>query len=94
MLEPIIALSVFLTFRVQSEAAAPIIYRVIEIQSSAPTINYRQLKSSTRIDFKGTDLLAEAKGSAEVKIKAGATEIDAEFKNLPAATLFGPECLT
>jgi outer membrane protein OmpA-like peptidoglycan-associated protein len=70
------------------------LYKVTIVQSSAQAINYRYLKSSTMIDFKGTVLLAGAKGSAEVKSRAGATEIAAEFENLPAATQFGPEYLT
>src|SRR5277367_676165 len=77
--------------------AAPLsvpLYKVTVVQSSAQAINYRYLKSSTMIDFKGTVLLAEAKGYAEVKSKAGATQIDAEFENLPAANKFGPEYLT
>lgn len=70
------------------------LYKVTVVQNSAKAINYRYLKSSTKIDFKGTVLLAAAKGSATIKSKAGATEIDAEFENLPAATQFGPEYLT
>jgi len=77
--------------------AAPVsvpLYKVTVVQNSAKAINYRYMKSSTMIDFKGTVLLANAKGSAEIKSKAGATEIDAEFENLPTATQFGPEYLT
>jgi len=74
-------------------ASVPL-YKVTVVQNSAKAINYRYLKSSTMIDFKGTVLLADAKGSAEIKSKAGATNIDAEFQNLPAATQFGAEYLT
>ena len=80
-------------YAVGPEGSVPL-YRVTVVQNSAKAINYRYLKSSTMIDFKGTVLLADAKGSAEIKSKAGATEIDAEFENLPAATQFGPEYLT
>jgi len=78
---------------VPGPASVPL-YQVTVVQNSAKAINYRYLKSSTMIDFKGTVLLADAKGSAEIKSKAGATEIDAEFENLPGATQFGPEYLT
>src|SRR5580692_2955263 len=74
-------------------ASVPL-YQVTVVQNSAKAINYRYLKSSTMIDFKGTVLLADAKGTAEIKSKAGATDIDAQFENLPAATQFGPEYLT
>ncbi len=77
----------------QSPASVPL-YQVTVVQSSAKAINYRYLKSSTMIDFKGTVLLAGAKGEAEVKSKAGATEIEATFENLPAASQFGAEYLT
>ncbi len=70
------------------------LYRVTVVQSSAKAINYRYLKSSTRIDFRGTVLLAQARGGAEVKSKAGATEIDAEFEGLTSASQFGSEYLT
>jgi outer membrane protein OmpA-like peptidoglycan-associated protein len=70
------------------------LYKVTVVQSSAQAINYQYMKSSTMIDFKGTVLLAEAKGSAEVRSKASTTDIQAEFENLPAATQFGPEYLT
>src|ERR1700759_1507543 len=79
---------------IQAEPTPVPLYKVTVVQNSAKAINYRYLKSSTMIDFKGTVLLANAKGSAEIKSKAGATDIDAQFENLPAATQFGPEYLT
>src|ERR1700687_3036438 len=80
--------------QIQAAPASVPLYKVTVVQNSAKAINYRYLKSSTKIDFKGTVLLADAKGSAEIKSKAGATEIEAQFENLPAATQFGPEYLT
>jgi outer membrane protein OmpA-like peptidoglycan-associated protein len=83
-----------LLIQIQAAPTSVPLYKVTVVQNSAKAINYRYLKSSTMIDFKGTVLLADAKGSAEIKSKAGATDIDAEFENLPAATQFGPEYLT
>src|ERR1700690_3625495 len=80
--------------QVQAAPTSVPLYKATVVQNSAKAINYRYLKSSTMIDFKGTVLLADAKGSAEIKSKAGATDIDAEFENLPSATQFGPEYLT
>src|SRR5579862_3729454 len=80
--------------QIQAAPASVPVYKVTVVQNSAKAINYRYLKSSTMIDFKGTVLLANAKGSAEIKSKAGNTNIDAEFENLPEATQFGPEYLT
>lgn len=70
------------------------LYRVTVVQNSAKAINYRYLKGSTKIDFKGTVLLAQASGVATVKSKAGATEIDASFEGISAASQFGGEYLT
>ena len=89
-----IAISALLVNPLYATPASVPLYKVTVVQNSAQAINYRYLKSSTMIDFKGTVLMADAKGSAEIKSKAGATEIDAEFENLPAATKFGPEYLT
>ena len=89
----VFALCPTLVLQVQAAASVPL-YKVTVVQNSAKAINYRYLKSSTMIDFKGTVLLANAKGSAEIKSKAGATEIDAQFENLTSATQFGPEYLT
>src|SRR5579859_6676537 len=90
----VFAVCVTLLMPVYADPLSVPLYKVTVVQNSATAINYRYLKSSTMIDFKGTILLADAKGSAEIKSKAGATEIDANFENLPAATQFGPEYLT
>jgi outer membrane protein OmpA-like peptidoglycan-associated protein len=82
-----------ITVQAAPNASVPL-YKVTVVQSSAKAINYRYLKSSTMIGFKGTVLLAAASGEAEVKSKAGATEIDATFDHLSAASQFGPEYLT
>jgi outer membrane protein OmpA-like peptidoglycan-associated protein len=74
-------------------AAAPP-YQVTVVQSSAQAINYRNLKGSVDIEFKGTVLLPAAKGSASVRNRAGATEIKARFENLTAPSQFGTEYYT
>jgi outer membrane protein OmpA-like peptidoglycan-associated protein len=83
-----------LLIQVQAAPVSVPLYKVTVVQNSARAINYRYLKSSTMIDFKGTVLLSSAKGEAEVKSKGGATEIDATFENLTPASQFGPEYLT
>ncbi len=74
-------------------ASVPL-YRVTVVQGSAKAINYRNLKSSTKIDLKGTILLPAASGMATVKNKDGALQIIAKVKNLPPASTFGGEFLT
>ena len=64
------------------------------VQGTAQAINYRLLKSSTRIDFQGTGLLPAGKGVAKIKNKDGITLIKAKFENLPAPSAFGEANLT
>jgi outer membrane protein OmpA-like peptidoglycan-associated protein len=70
------------------------LYRVTVVQGSAKAINYRNLKSSTKINLMGTVLVRNASGEAVVKSKNGTIEIAATFKNLPPAATFGGEFLT
>jgi outer membrane protein OmpA-like peptidoglycan-associated protein len=77
-----------------AEAVAAPLYRVAVVQAAAKAINYRNLKGSVDIDFKGTVLLPDAAGVASVKNRAGVTEIRAKFEKLTAATQFGAEYMT
>jgi len=70
------------------------LYSVTVIQSSAKAINYRYMKSSTKIDFKGTVLAPAAKGEAKVSSEAATAEIKAEFEGLGDPGQYGPEYLT
>jgi outer membrane protein OmpA-like peptidoglycan-associated protein len=79
---------------IAAPAVVPPLYQVTVVQTPAKAINYRNMKGSAEIDFKGTVLLPAAKGEATVKNKAGVTDIKAEFENLSAPTQFGPEYLT
>ena len=64
------------------------------VQRTTKAINYRHHSGSTKIDFRGTALLPDARGEAKVESKQGYIEIDADFDNLQGATRFGPEYLT
>jgi outer membrane protein OmpA-like peptidoglycan-associated protein len=57
-------------------------------------INYNHRSGSTKIDFRGTALLPEARGEATVESKQGVIKIDARMEKLQPATNFGPEYLT
>jgi outer membrane protein OmpA-like peptidoglycan-associated protein len=70
------------------------IYRITVVARTTKAINYRHRSSGTRINFQGTSLLPEARGSAEVASKQGAIHIDSEFQGLQPASKFGPEYLT
>ena len=59
-----------------------------------PIRRTRHRSGATKIDFRGTDLLAGAKGEAKVESKQGYIEIEVEFDNLRPANLQGAEYLT
>src|SRR5215831_5044085 len=64
------------------------------VERTTKAINYRHHSGSTKIDFRGTALLPDARGEAKVESKQGRIEIDADFDNLQGASRFGLEYLT
>jgi outer membrane protein OmpA-like peptidoglycan-associated protein len=64
------------------------------VERTTKAINYRIRSGATKIDFKGTPLLPQARGEAKVESKQGYIEIEVEFDDLQPATRFGPEFLT
>jgi len=76
-----------------TKSPAPI-YKVTVVERTTKAINYRYRSGPTQIDFRGTVLLPQGKGSATVESKQGRTEIDAQFEKLSAPVRFGREYLT
>jgi outer membrane protein OmpA-like peptidoglycan-associated protein len=70
------------------------IYRVNVVARTMKAINYHHRSGATKIDFLGTALLPKAHGEAKVESKQGYIEIEVEFRELQAATAYGPEYLT
>ena len=70
------------------------IYRVTVVARTTKAINYHHRSGSTRIGFRGTALMPEARGEAKVESKQGVIKIDAEMEKLGPATQFGHEYLT
>lgn len=70
------------------------LYRVVVVQGSAKAINYRDLKSSTKIDLKGTVLCSTASGRASVETEHGGIQVAVKVRDLPPASTFGGEFLT
>jgi outer membrane protein OmpA-like peptidoglycan-associated protein len=68
-------------------------YRLTLTERTVKAINY-QHRGSTRIDFRGTELLPGSRGGATVGSKRGYIAIDAEFDGLQPATQNGAEYLT
>jgi outer membrane protein OmpA-like peptidoglycan-associated protein len=75
-------------------AGAMPIYRITVVERTTKAINYNHRSGSTKIDFRGTALLPEARGEAAVESKQGVIKIDARMERLQPATKFGPEYLT
>ncbi len=70
------------------------VYKVTVVARTTDAINYRHHSGSTKIDFRGTPLLPEARGEAAVESRTGRLDIDSHFERLESATKYGPEYLT
>jgi len=75
-------------------AGAVPIYRVTVTARTAKAINYQHRSGATKIDFRGTELLPNARGEAKVESKQGYIEIEVEFDALQPANKQGSEYLT
>src|SRR4051812_29104889 len=61
---------------------------------SIQAIGYPVGGGGTRVDLKGTGLIAQADGEARVEAKPGVTTVQAEVTGLTQATQLGAEFLT
>jgi outer membrane protein OmpA-like peptidoglycan-associated protein len=57
-------------------------------------VNYHHRQGTTKIDFRGTALMPDARGEADVSPNDGATRINLHFDHLSNPVQFGPEYLT
>jgi len=81
--------------QVQRDGTNPIYKITINVvERTTKAINYRNRSGATKVDFRGTPLLPEARGEAKVEGKQGYIEVEVEFDDLQGATRFGPEYLT
>src|SRR5271155_3887001 len=78
---------------IEAGDTAPI-YRITVVARTTKAINYNHRSGSTRIGFRGTALMPDARGEAKVESKQGVIKIDAEMEKLGPATQFGREYLT
>jgi outer membrane protein OmpA-like peptidoglycan-associated protein len=77
----------------QNKGGIPV-YKITVVGRDIPAINYFHHSGWTKIGFRGTSLLPEAKGSAQVNSESGRTVIKAHFEGLGPANGFGVEYLT
>jgi len=77
----------------QSTNSVPV-YRVTVVARTIKAINYRHRSGPTKVEFRGTGLMPDARGTAKVQSQRGAVHVDAELRHLQPASKFGPEYLT
>jgi outer membrane protein OmpA-like peptidoglycan-associated protein len=76
-----------------AEAPAPV-FRVTVVSRTIKAINYHHRSGTTRIDFRGTELMPKAKGEARVESQPGSTRVQTHLDHMSPANQFGPEYLT
>ncbi|MBK9169546.1 MAG: hypothetical protein IPM24_19075 [Bryobacterales bacterium] len=70
------------------------LYRVNVIDSSTMAVNYSARGTASKVAFRGTVLLRDAKGEARVRNRQGAIEVDARIEGLEPPGRFGEQYLT
>ncbi len=70
------------------------IYKLNVVSRTVRAINYHHRQGFTSIDFRGTELMPRAEGSARVESNIGSTKIEADFRQMRPAQEFGSEFLT
>jgi outer membrane protein OmpA-like peptidoglycan-associated protein len=69
-------------------------FRVNVVSRTTPAVNYGHRGGSTKINFRGTELMPDAQGAATVQSKRGDTKVVVELRDLQKTTSFGNEYLT
>jgi outer membrane protein OmpA-like peptidoglycan-associated protein len=77
----------------QSQETMPV-FKVAVVSRTTRAVSYRHRSGSTKVGFRGTDLMTGATGEARVESQKGALQIQADFAGLNRPTSFGTEYLT
>jgi outer membrane protein OmpA-like peptidoglycan-associated protein len=70
------------------------IFKVEVVSRNIEAVSYRNHSGWTKIDFQGTSLAPQSKGTADINSRLGHMEVKVDIKDLPAARNFGPLFLT
>jgi len=70
------------------------IFRVTVVSRTTKAINYHHRTGTTPIDFRGTELMPSARGTARVDSQMGSTKIETNLEHMGPASQFGPEYMT
>jgi outer membrane protein OmpA-like peptidoglycan-associated protein len=76
-----------------ADQTAPFV-QVTVVSRTIPAVNYAHHGGATRVDFRGTELLRDARGEARVNSRPGATTLDVRLQSMTPAHQFGAEYLT
>ncbi len=90
----VLALATMAVAQTQSSVSSNFPTTVATVSRTTKAVHYRLQGGTTKVDFRGTDLLQRASGEAKVEGKKTNFEIDAKFQGLEDATKFGLEFLT
>jgi outer membrane protein OmpA-like peptidoglycan-associated protein len=70
------------------------IFRVTVVSRTTKAINYQHRNGTTKIDFRGTELMPSAKGDASVDSRLGSTKVSTHLDHMTPASQFGSEYMT
>jgi outer membrane protein OmpA-like peptidoglycan-associated protein len=70
------------------------IFRVTVVSRTTKAINYHHRTGSTRVDFRGTELMPTARGEARVESQMGSTKIETRLDKMTPPAQYGPEYMT
>jgi outer membrane protein OmpA-like peptidoglycan-associated protein len=70
------------------------IFRVTVVSRTVKAVNYHHRSGTTHIDFRGTELMPQARGEAGVQSQMGSTRLDVTLNHMTPASQFGPEFMT
>jgi outer membrane protein OmpA-like peptidoglycan-associated protein len=70
------------------------IFRVTVVSRTTPAINYHHRTGSTRVAFRGSELMPAARGEAQVVSQMGSTKIETRLDHMSPPMQFGPEYMT
>ena len=70
------------------------IFKVTVVARTTKAVNYHHRTGTTHIEFRGTELLPAARGTASVQSQMGSTKVSTELNHMSAANQYGPEYMT
>jgi outer membrane protein OmpA-like peptidoglycan-associated protein len=70
------------------------VFRVTVVSRTIKAVNYHHRTGTTKIDFRGTELMPSARGEARVQSQMGSAKIETGLEKLTPASQFGPEYMT